>query len=86
MVAGPSIDDHHLIPKSKKGKLKETCHKVCHRAIHSAYSEKELAREFNTWAKLRVAPALQGFLKWIAKKPPEFIDAFRDSKGKGGRR
>lgn len=40
LINGGSIDEHHLIPKSHKGKEKVTLHKVCHRALHATFTEK----------------------------------------------
>lgn len=82
MIPGPSIDQHHLIPKSKGGKIQEDCHKVCHRKIHSRFTESELAFVYNTWDNLRAHPDIQTFVRWVKKKPPEFLDSFIRSKDK----
>lgn len=76
MVDGPTVDRHHLIPKSQGGKEQYDIHKVCHRKIHSVFTEKELAREFNSWDKLRSHPEIQKFIKWIRKKHEEFLTTF----------
>ena len=31
---GASVDEHHLVPKSKGGKVKSLIHRICHRKIH----------------------------------------------------
>ena len=36
------IDEHHLIPKTFKGKETITLHRICHEKIHSTFSEREL--------------------------------------------
>ena len=56
-------------------------HHICHKEIHARFSEGDLARRLNTVEALRAAPELQGFLDWIAMRPPEFT-----SRVKGGRR
>lgn len=82
MVPGPSIDDHHLIPKLKGGKKGPvvTIHKVCHRFIHATFTEGELSRSYNTVEKLSEHESIQKFVKWLAKKPPEFLDSSKQKK------
>ena len=74
---------HHLTPKLKGGKHGPTVllHHICHKEIHARFSEADLARRLNTVEALRAAPELQGFLDWVAKRPPEFT-----SRVKAGRR
>lgn len=74
---------HHLIPKLKGGKSGPVVllHHFCHKEIHARFTEAQLARQFSTIEALRSAPELQGFLTWVAKRPPEFT-----SRVKGGRR
>lgn len=82
MVPGPSVDLHHLIPKSKKGKDTVYIHKICHRKVHSVFTEKELEKEWNTIEKLKSNPEISKFVKWVSKKDPEFLDSSRDHKRK----
>jgi hypothetical protein len=74
MVEGPSTDRHHLVPKSLGGKEQFLLHKVCHRKIHSLFSERELQKKFNNWEILKSEPQIQKFIQWVSKKPPEFMD------------
>src|SRR5690348_12876796 len=46
MIPGPSLDQHHPVPKSHGGRETVTMHKICHRAIHAMLNERELAEEF----------------------------------------
>ena len=73
MIAGASVERHHLVPRSRGGRRAEAVHRICHRKIHSLWNEAELARRYCTWEALRAAPELAGFLRWIAKRPPEFM-------------
>ena len=77
LIEGPSVDLHHLIPKSRRGKNTVAIHKICHGKIHSIFSEKELEREWNTVDKLKSHPEIEKFIKWVSKKDPEFIDSSR---------
>lgn len=88
LVPGPTIDEHHLIPKLKGGKRGPTVmlHKICHRFLHATYTEAELARSLNTIEALLEQEAVQRFVAWVAKKPPEFYDATREQKAKKKKR
>lgn len=68
---------HHLIPKSKGGRHTETItiHNICHQKIHSVISESELKREYNTVDKLLTHSELQKFIKWVAKKDPDYYQS-----------
>ncbi len=77
LLAGPSVDEHHLVPKSKGGKTKALVHRICHRKIHATLSERELACSYNNWAALRTHPDIAVFLKWVANKPSTFYDNSR---------
>ncbi|OYQ35003.1 restriction endonuclease [Niveispirillum lacus] len=72
MIAGPSVEDHHLLPRSQGGKQTVPLHRVCHRKIHAELSEKELARGYTTLEALRAHPDIAAFIDWVARKPPEF--------------
>ena len=82
MWKGPSIDKHHLIPKCKGGKETEYMHKICHRKIHSIWSEKELARDYNNPEKIKEHEEMQKFIKWVKKKEPDFYDKNEQHKRK----
>ena len=65
---------HHLVPKLKGGKHGPVValHQICHNEIHATLTEAELARDYNTVAALRAHPRLAKFIRWVAKRPPEF--------------
>jgi 5-methylcytosine-specific restriction endonuclease McrA len=66
---------HHLVPRLRGGKGGPTVllHEICHRQIHAAFTETELARSHASVAALRASPRLAGFLDWIARRPPSFL-------------
>lgn len=66
---------HHLIPKLKGGKGGPTVllHQICHNEIHATLTEAELARDYASIAALQAHPRLAKFIRWVAKRPPEFI-------------
>lgn len=88
LVTGPSIDEHHLIPRLKGGRKGPTVmlHKVCHTKIHSVFTESELARVYNTIEKLLEHPDIQKFVEWVRKKPPEFYESSKEANGKKRKR
>lgn len=69
-----NIDEHHLIPKTFKGKEKDSVHRICHVKVHATFTERELANHYNTWERLREHEQIQKFIKWVSKKEPEFYD------------
>ena len=66
---------HHLIPKLKGGKNGPTIlvHHICHKEIHAALSEGELAKKFNSIETLKAHPRLSKFFDWVAKRPTNFL-------------
>lgn len=82
MVPGPTTDEHHLVPKSEKGRDKFLVHRICHTKIHATLTEKELARDYHTWAALRAQPEIAAFIEWVSRKPPEFVGRNIRSAGK----
>lgn len=77
LIAGPSTDLHHPVPRSRGGTEVVPMHRVCHQKIHSVFTEAELAAEFHDWDKLRGHPAMADFIRWIAHKPLEYYDRNR---------
>lgn len=66
---------HHLVPKLKGGTHGPTVllHHLCHKEIHAALSEAELARDFATPERLRAHPRLARFAAWVGRRPPSFL-------------
>lgn len=74
-LAEPS-NKHHLIPVSKGGKNTPTIvlHNICHRKIHTVFSEKELKRYYHTISRIKENEEIQKFIKWVQKKEPQYYD------------
>ena len=79
LINGPSVDDHHLIPKCKKGTDTVTIHKICHSKIHSVWTEKELTDYYHTVERIKSHIEIQKFIKWVSKKAPEYYVKTRDT-------
>lgn len=73
MRPGPTVNEHHLIPRMYGGTRRYAIHKVCHNKLHSVFSEAELARVYDTFEKLRTHPEIARFIKWVRKQDPEFM-------------
>lgn len=82
MLTGPSLDQHHPVPRSHGGRETVTMHKICHRAIHAMLSERELAVEFSAFDALRTHPMLAQFIAWVKKRPPDYYDRTRWSRSR----
>lgn len=74
MWKGPSIDRHHLVPKCRGGTDTEFMHKICHRKIHSIWTEKELEKTYNNVEIILQNEEIQKFIIWVKKKEPDFYD------------
>lgn len=76
----PALESrHHLTPKLKGGKHGPivVLHTICHGKIHSLLSESELARHFDTIEKLQTHPEIAKFIRWVAKRPPDYRSSNR---------
>jgi hypothetical protein len=80
------IDEHHLIPKTFKGKETIKLHKICHRKIHSVFSERELLNYYNSVDRIKENEQIQKFITWVNKKPIDFYDVSKDSNERKSKR
>jgi hypothetical protein len=63
---------HHCLPRSRGGTSEDIallCPQ-CHGMVHATYTNGTLAVLYPTAAKLREAPELEPFLRWVRKQPP----------------
>ena len=73
------------MPKAFKGKEQFPIHKICHRKIHSAFTEKELMQAFHTWEALRTDAEIQTFIAWVARKDPGYFSRTTSTNRKKGK-
>lgn len=69
---GRRVEYHHPVPKSRGGRETRPVHPICHRALHAAFTNKELQAIGDDPATLRGKAAIGRFLAWVASKPPDF--------------
>ena len=87
MLEGPSVDEHHWVPRSRGGREAAAMHKVCHRMVHRVFTDKELARDYASADALRAHPEIVKFVAWVRKQPPDYVDWPKRSRAGGkGRR
>ena len=92
------VTQHHLIPrtthkrkKKRDGYTQDELNRViwicapCHKNIHASLTEKELADEYHTVAKLLAYPAIAKFTDWVRKQDDAPIRV-RSSKDKQQRK
>ena len=58
---------HHLVPKSRDGKVTADVCVDCHKQIHALFTLPELEREYDTLDKLRAAEPMRRWIAWAAK-------------------
>jgi hypothetical protein len=63
---------HHCLPRAEGGTTEdvELLCPQCHGVVHSTYTNETLAALYPTLARLRHAPELAGFLRWVRKQAP----------------
>jgi hypothetical protein len=87
MIEGPTIDGHHLIPKTHGNRDKRAyskpnlvlIHRVCHQKIHHTFSDTDLLNHYHTVDRIVGHPEMQKYIKWIQRKEPEFIGKHKDT-------
>lgn len=86
LIAGKSVDKHHFIPKLKGGKKTTLLHVICHRKLHSIFSESEMAKYYNTPGKCKEHPDVKTFIAWVKNKDPEYIESHKEHNNKKNKR
>ena len=69
---GRRVQQHHPVPKVKRGRETVPVHPICHRAIHANITNAELARSGGAREALLANHAVAKFVAWVADKPPDF--------------
>jgi hypothetical protein len=69
---GRRIQQHHPVPKAKRGRETVPVHPICHRAIHAAFTNAQLAKSGGAREALLADEAVAKFVAWVADKPPDF--------------
>lgn len=81
-----NVDQHHLVPKTFKGKETIALHKICHRKIHATFTERELLNYYFTIDRILENEHIQAFVKWVSKKEPAYYDGSKETISRRRRR
>jgi len=81
-----NVDEHHLVPKTFKGKATTTLHKICHNKIHATFTERELLNYYHTAERLLENEDIVKFVKWVKNKDSAFYDNNKDTAGQKSKR
>src|ERR671934_1139450 len=65
------LTKHHCLPREKGGTREhvEWVCRQCHGMVHATYTNATLAALYPTIERLRQAPELAPFLRWVRKQP-----------------
>ncbi len=77
--------DHHLVPRTRGGKVTETVCQDCHSAVHATFSNKELEREYATIDALLSHEGFAEIIRFIAKQDGRVKTRLHRSQKKRGR-
>jgi hypothetical protein len=71
-TTGRDLTRHHCLPRQKGGTVDdiELLCRQCHGMVHATYTNSTLAALYPTIDKLRQAPELAGYLRWVRKQAP----------------
>ena len=69
---GRKVQQHHVVPKARKGRVTVPVHPICHRTIHAHASNAELARLGGSHDALMRLEQVARFVRWVADKPADF--------------
>jgi hypothetical protein len=78
--------DHHLVPKSRGGRVTETICRDCHRGIHAIFTNKELERTYHTAEALLGHEEFRKMVAFIARQDPGGKVRMRLTKSRRGQR
>lgn len=85
-----NVDQHHLMPKTFKGKSDDTnlfpLHKICHRKLHSVFTAREMQHHYHTFERILEHSEIQKFVKWVQKKPIDYYSGSDETNVRHGKR
>jgi len=80
---GASVNEHHLVPRSRGGKETTHLHRICHAKLHSRWTERELAERYSSIEAILADEEIARFVARVRKKHPQYYDRTRRSSSQG---
>ena len=65
------VSAHHLVPKSRGGRITLEICLDCHAMIHALFPNRQIERELSSVEELQAHPEFAAYLKWIRKRPSD---------------
>ena len=79
---GATLVWHHPVPKSRGGRETVPMHAICQNALMTNFTNSQLERIGMDVDQLLSDPEIEKFVKWVAKKDPDFHAAPAKKKGR----
>jgi 5-methylcytosine-specific restriction endonuclease McrA len=76
------LEKHHLIPRSKSGKITALFCCDCGNQVHVLFSNKELQQQYNSIESLQSNKRVKEWISWIRHKPNKFGICMKSKKRK----
>jgi hypothetical protein len=75
-----STREHHIVPKSKGGRVTVPTCEACESFIHRTFTHAELRDRYSTVESVQEHEGYQRFLKWLLKQQPTSV--FRSARAR----
>ncbi|OYX67355.1 MAG: hypothetical protein B7Y88_00885 [Sphingomonadales bacterium 32-64-17] len=69
---GATLVWHHPVPKSRGGRETVPMHAICQNTLMTNFTNSQLERIGMDVDQLLAEPVIDKFVKWVAKKDPDF--------------
>lgn len=74
-------EKHHLVPRSKGGEATIDVCRNCGDHVHKLFTNEQLRDDYNTLEKLRAAPGMVKWIRWV-RKQEGFSFSMKSPKGR----
>jgi len=85
-LTGDYIQEHHLIPKTFKGRETISLHKICHQKLHATFTEREMLHTYNNIESILSHPEIQKFIQWVQNKSIDYYTKNDETKSRYSKR
>ena len=85
-MTGDFIQEHHLIPRTFKGREVIRLHKICHQKLHSVFTEREMLKHYHTIERIISHEEIMKFINWVQSKPIDYYTKNDETKSRHSKR